>query len=96
MARKKKTKPEEVKPEVPEEVVLEFPAVDGVNNPDLVSLNMICTNVALLQTILDIQVKILAKLNDQDSGKVNAEINTIYEKHRRKALADLFSFDKDS
>ncbi len=96
MARKKKTKPEEIKTEAPEEAVLNFPAEDAINNPDLVSLNMICTNVALLQTILEVQVKILARLNEQDSGKINAEVDVIYKKHRQKALADLFSFDRES
>ncbi len=57
---------------------------------------MICSNMALLQTILDVQVKILAKVNNQDVGQVNAMVDGIYRKYRKKAMNDLMDFDKDA
>jgi hypothetical protein len=57
---------------------------------------MICSNMALLQTILDVQVKILAKVNNQDVNQVNAMVDTIYRKYRNKAMNDLMEFDKEA
>jgi sulfatase maturation enzyme AslB (radical SAM superfamily) len=61
-----------------------------------VTINMICSNMALLQTILDVQVKILAKVNNQDVSQVNAMVDTLYHKYRKKAMNDLMDFDKDA
>jgi hypothetical protein len=84
------------RPEPPPEEVVQFAEDEGINNPDLVTINMICSNMALLQTILDVQVKILAKVNNQDVGQVNAMVDGIYRKYRKKAMNDLMDFDKDA
>jgi hypothetical protein len=83
------------KPE-PEPEVVQFAEDEGINNPDLVTINMICSNMAMLQTILDVQVKILAKVNNQDVNQVNAMVDGIYRKYRKKAMDDLLDFDKDA
>jgi phage FluMu protein gp41 len=96
MPRKKKTKPEEIVADPIENATTNGEEENVLANPDLASINMLCTNVALLNTILNLQARILAKINDQDLAQVNAEIDVLLKKHHKKAMTDLTESDKNA